>query len=228
MNHLASISTALGLIAASSASLQAQAILLDWDQSWNFLSPTQGALPRASEGIAPHPVGTTPWFAPRPDFEATYTGPSFSSSSPGFQAGSASAPLGFGTIDYLGNPIPAPAEFNRITILITTPEGSRYTSYYRTTFTVPDDGNEYSNPVIRYIMDDGGFIYLDGELILAVNMPAVSDTYLATTTNNSNTETHLRGASLNLPPGSLTGRNEESGLAGNTIVEKQLASLAPG
>jgi hypothetical protein len=130
---------------------------------------------------------------------------------------------------YLGTPLPAPGEFDSIgTLLIAPPSGSRYTSYFRTTFTVPDDGNDYSNPVIRYIMDDGGFIYLDGELILAVNMPGANSTYLATASNTANTETHLREARLNLTPGSLTGGNEESALAGNTTVEKQISGLLPG
>ena len=151
-------------------------------------------------------MGTTPWSAPRADFDATYTGPSFSASSPGFEAGPGNGPFGYGTIDYLGNPIPAPGEFDSLTTLhITPPSGFRYTSYFRTTFTVPDDENEYTNPVIRYIMDDGGFIYLDGELVLAVNMPAgSSDTYLAVASN------------------------EESSLTGNTTVEKQVLSLLPG
>lgn len=230
MNYLAStLAAILVLIVSSSTALQAQAILLDWDQSWDFLSPTRGALPRSSEGIAPHPVGTTAWSAPKADFDATYVGPSFAASSPGFEAGSGNSPLGYGTMTYLGTPLPAPGEFDSIgTLLIAPPSGSRYTSYFRTTFTVPDDGNDYSNPVIRYIMDDGGFIYLDGELILAVNMPGANSTYLATASNTANTETHLREARLNLTPGSLTGGNEESALAGNTTVEKQVSGLLPG
>lgn len=231
MNYFSSIlATALVLVISNPTHLQAQAVLLDWDQNWVFLNPTRGALPRNSEGVGPHPVGTTPWSAPKADFDATYTGPSFSVSSPGFEAGPGNGPFGYGTIDYLGNPIPAPGEFDSLTTLhITPPSGVRYTSYFRTTFTVPDDGNEYSNPVIRYIMDDGGFIYLDGELVLAVNMPAgSSDTYLAVASNTANTETHLREAPLNLAPGTLTGGNEESSLTGNTTVEKQVLSLLPG
>ncbi len=230
MNFLApTLAATLTLIVSSSPTLQAQAVLLDWDQSCNFLNPTQGALPRTSGGIAPHPVGTTPWSAPSADFDATYTGPSFSVSSPGFEAGSGNGPLGYGTMNYIGNPIPAPAEFDSLgTFLITPPSGSRYTAYFRTTFTVPDDGNEYTNPVIRYIMDDGGFIYLDGELVLAVNMPGISETYLTTASNTTETETQIREAQLNLPPGSLTGSNEETFIAGNTTVQKQVPALLPG
>ncbi|MDP7495519.1 MAG: hypothetical protein QGI77_03765, partial [Roseibacillus sp.] len=88
MNYFPSIlSAALVLVVSNPALLQAQAILLDWDQNWNFLSPARGTLLRNSEGVGPHPVGTTPWSAPRADFDATYTGPSFSASSPGFEAG---------------------------------------------------------------------------------------------------------------------------------------------
>jgi len=231
MNQFTSTLTAALLLSVSNLPIiHAQAILLDWDHDWSFLNPTRGALPRISEGAAPHPVGTTPWFASASEFDADYTGPSFATSSPGFQAGSANAPLGFGTIDYLSSPLPSPGEFSSMgTLLIAPPGGSRYTSYFRTTFTVPDDGNAYTNPVIRFIMDDGGFVYLDGELILTVNMSAgVGDNYLATTVNSLSTETHLREALLNLPVGSLTGGNQESSLPGNAIVEKQLEALAPG
>ena len=48
MNYLAStLAAILVLIVSSSTALQAQAILLDWDQSWDFLSPTRGALHRS-------------------------------------------------------------------------------------------------------------------------------------------------------------------------------------
>ena len=53
MNYFSSVlSAALVLVVSNPALLQAQAILLDWDQNWDFLNPTRGALPRDSAVLA--------------------------------------------------------------------------------------------------------------------------------------------------------------------------------
>ncbi|HBE96741.1 MAG TPA: hypothetical protein DDW68_06180, partial [Verrucomicrobiales bacterium] len=94
-------------------------------------------------------------------------------------AGSGAGPLGYGGITYFTEGLPAPPEFTAFgTNIGGPPSGQRRTGYFRTTFTVPDDGNFYVNPVIRYIFDDGGFVYLDGELVMRVNMvAAAADSY---------------------------------------------------
>ena len=220
------------LTLASLCPLQAQTSLVDWGQLWNFMHPTGGTLPAGSGTTVPHPIGSAPWFAAQAIFDVGYTGPSFSTTGVGFQAGLGAGPLGYGTITYMGTPLPPPAEFTAHgTVLDTPATGSRYTGYFRTTFTVPDDGKLYSEPVIRYILDDGGFIYLNGVLVLRVNINAgINDTYTALAANTASTETHIRAAQLNLRRGSITGGNTAvvPGIIGNATVVQQVASLAPG
>ncbi|MDB4537718.1 hypothetical protein N9230_03785 [Akkermansiaceae bacterium] len=109
--------------------------------------------------------------------------------------------------------------------------GQRRTGYFRTTFTVPDDGNFYVNPVIRYLIDDGGFVYLDGELILRVNVgAAVADEFLVNAAGSAGTEAEVRTAEMSLPVGSATGGNAVSNptLAENAVVESSIRRLTPG
>ena len=229
MKYRRSLLSATLVLALAPCALKAQAVLVDWDQTWNYLHPIAGALPRTS-GTSPHPAGTTPWHAVQSEFEASYSGPSFSASAPGFEGGQGNAPFGYGTIDYMGNPIPSPGEFSSFgTLLPAPPSGSRYTNYFRTTFTVPDDGTAYTSPVLRYVLDDGGFVYLNGQLILQVNMGVgIRDAYITLANGTLDTETQLREAELDLASGSLTGGNTFSGLPGNATVSRQLAELPPG
>ncbi|MDB4537719.1 hypothetical protein N9230_03790 [Akkermansiaceae bacterium] len=55
----------------------AQSTLLDWGQSWNYMHPNAGVLPAGSGTTNPHPDDTTAWFAPATEFDASYSGPSF-------------------------------------------------------------------------------------------------------------------------------------------------------
>ena len=212
--------------------LQAQSILLDWDQTWSYMHPTGGALPAGSGATTPHPAGTTPWYAPANQFSASYAGPSFATSGAGFEAGSGPAPIGYGSINYVTTADPAPAEFAGIATTLTIPDsGSRGTAYFRTTFTVPNDGQFYVNPRIRYLLDDGGFIYLDGEIILRVNEVATAvDDYLTTANGTANTESQIRTADLSLPVGSATGANTTAAtaIAANATVLKSVPRLSPG
>ncbi|CAN5385994.1 hypothetical protein BH23VER1_BH23VER1_10910 [soil metagenome] len=116
------------------------------------------------------------------------------------------------------------------TTLTTPASGSRFTGYFRTTFEVPDDGNVYVIPTLRYILDDGGFVYLDGELVLRVNVGAADDGYLVLAGGTANTESHIRTADLSLPAGSSTGGNTEvsPAIGGNATVVQSVGSLAPG
>lgn len=223
---------ALAALLGTSSTLRAQEItLIDWPHSWNYMHPTAGALPAGSGATEPN-SGATKWYAPEATFATSYTGPSFSTSGTGYEAGLAPGPIGYGAMDYTTTPLPAPAEFAGLATTLTTPGNTaRYTAYFRTTFTVPNDGSFYINPVIRYILDDGGFIYLDGELVLRVNhSSATADTYLALASNTTNTESHIRDANLNLTVGSVTGGNTAvtPTIAGNATVVKRITSLAPG
>lgn len=226
-----SLAVLSGILLSQISSLTAQTTLVDWNQEWNYMHPTAVALPAGSGATTPHPVGTTPWFAVESSF-GTYTGPSFSTPGTGFGAGLSMAPLAYGSVEYITNPLPAPAEFSVINTTLTTPaSGSRYTCYFRTTFTVPDDGNFYTVPNFRYILDDGGFVYLDGELVLRVNMaPAAVDDYLVFATSTANNESHIRDANLSMPVGSKTGGNSfvAPAITGNANVVKRVTILTPG
>lgn len=229
--------SALALIAGIPLSAAAQTTLVDWSQNWNYLHPTAGALPAGSGTTTPHPDGTTPWFASDTDFGATYTGSSFTTGGLGFEAGSGAGPIGYGEIAYttIPDPIPpdfVPPEFDGLGTTLTTPtSGERFTAYFRTTFTIPDDGNFYTNPRIRYILDDGAFVYLDGEPILEVNIAAdVSDDYESTAAGTANTESQIRTANLALAEGSLTGGNNDvdPAIGNNATILKSFPRLGPG
>lgn len=228
---------ALALLAGLPLGAAAQTTLVDWNQNWSYLHPTAGALPDGSGTTTPHPDGTTPWFATDTDFGATYTGPSFTTGGIGFEAGSGIGPIGYGDIAYSTTPDPippdfVPPEFDALGTTLTTPtSGERFTAYFRTTFTIPDDGNFYTNPRIRYILDDGAFVYLDGEPILEVNIAAdVLDDYESTAAGTGNTESQIRTANLALAEGSRTGGNTmvDPAIANNATVLKSFPRLSPG
>ncbi|MFT6862241.1 MAG: hypothetical protein ACJAVK_000798 [Akkermansiaceae bacterium] len=208
----------------------AQTTLTDWDQSWNYFHPTAGALPAGAGTTTPHPEGTTPWFAMAAEFEATYSGPSFTTGGIGFEAGTGVGPLGYGEVSYT---VETPtAEFFDLGTNLTTPtSGERFTAYFRTTFTIPDDGNFYLNPTIRYILDDGGFVYLDGELLLEVNLAqGALDDYEVRAAGAGNTESEIRTADLTLAPGTRTGGNTEvePAIGGSATLARSLSRLSPG
>ena len=214
-----------------SISLLAQSTLVDWDHSWNYMHPNAGVLPAGSGTTTPHPDETTPWFAGATDFNATYSGPSFTTGGAGFTAGSGPGPLGYGGITYFADGLPAP-EFTAFGTAIAAPSsGQRRTGYFRTTFTVPDDGNFYVNPVIRYIFDDGGFVYLDGELILRANLAvAALDNYTQVAAGTANSEAQIREAEVSLAEGSTTGGISvvNPAIVGNATVVKSIGRLTPG
>ena len=214
------------------ASLLAQNSLVDWNQNWNYMHPNTGVLPTGSGTTAPHPDDTTPWFAGATEFDAGYSGPSFTTGGANFDAGSGVGPLGYGGITYFADGLPAPPEFTAFgTNIEGPPSGQRRTGYFRTTFTVPDDGNFYVNPVIRYIFDDGGFVYLDGELVMRANMVAAAvDSYAQGAAGTANSESQIRRAELSLPEGSTTGGNAvvTPSIAGNATLIKSIERLTPG
>ncbi|MEN8680001.1 MAG: hypothetical protein ABF391_08090 [Akkermansiaceae bacterium] len=210
--------------------LNGQTTLTDWNQTWNYFHPTAGALPAGSGPTTPHPEGSTPWFASVAGFDSTYAGPSFTTSGLGFESGSGQGPLGYGSLSYTADT--ANPEFQSLGTSLSTPtSGDRFTAYFRTTFTVPDDGNFYVNPTIRYLLDDGGFIYLDGELILEINMPQDAlDDFTARAAGTANTESVIRTAELSLPVGTRTGGSNEAdpAVGANATLIGSLSRLAPG
>lgn len=96
---------------------------------------------------------------------------------------------------------------------------------------MPDDGNFYVNPIIRYVLDDGGYVYLDGQLILAVNVAQDAlDDYGTRAAGSTGTEDNLRNAELSLPVGTRTGGNSEvdPAIGANATLITQIDRLSPG
>jgi hypothetical protein len=230
---------AIGLIINSSS---AQTVLVDWNHTWNYMHPTTGALPAGSGATEPN-SGATKWYAPKAAFDASYTGPSFTTSGTGYEAGATAGPLGYGALDYWTNATtavpPVVAEFTALGTTLTTPaSGVRYTGYFRTTFTVPNDGSIYANPTLTGIIDDGAFIYLDGVLVSRVNVgtlgaAGVADTYTGLAANTTNTESGIRTFSLNIAPLSSTGSGfnptaPATAFVLNTTGIARVSNLAPG
>ncbi len=230
------------LFLAFAGGLHAQTTLVNWDQTWDYMHP-MGVLPnRPVTNDADTDFATT-WYLPTDTFLTQYDGPTFGGATatgvPGTAAnatydhGSGPGPLGYGTLEYwvtTPNPDP-PAEFTTLGTTLTTPAAtSRYTGYFRTTFTVPNDGLSYVKPEIRYILDDGGFIYLDGVPVLAVNMGAAADNYTTLAANTTRTESHTRYADLSALAGTVTGANSvvTPVIAGNATVLQRIPKLTPG
>ena len=143
--------------------LNGQAVLVDWTALWYYMHPTTGVLPPGSGATEPN-AGAVKWYAPEPEFSAHYSGPGFSfSSHPSYEAGWALGPLDYGGMAYA---LSAGAEFpsTGYGLLYKPNNNDHLTAYFRTTFSVPNDGRRFANPVIRYLFDDGGWVYLDGAL----------------------------------------------------------------
>jgi hypothetical protein len=222
-----------GALLSQLNSLNAQTILVDWDSAWSYMHPLDGALPAGSGATTPHPVGSAAWYATAAAFGG-YTGPSFTTPGAGFEAGSGDGPIGYDIITYTTAPVPPelPAEFTALGTTLTRPaSGSRFTAYFRTTFTVPSDGNLYVSPTLRYLLDDGGFVYLDGELVLVVNEAvAAIDDYTTTAAGTANNEDRIRNADLSLPVGTMTGGSAITTpvTGGNARIVKRITALSPG
>jgi hypothetical protein len=229
---LIKIPALLLLSALGAAKLHAQTTLVDWNQTWDYIQP-MGALPDRPAGGADVDFETT-WFLKASDFATQYDGPTFGGAQvagdpntpSSYDHGSGPGPIGFGAMDYW---VVAGAQFNANGTPLSTPNtANRYSAYFRTTFTVPNDGNVYSLPVINYLMDDGGLIYLDGTLILSVNMGgATTESYIQLAANATDTETQLRVADLSLAAGTLTGGLTTTNVTNATIIQP-VATLAPG
>ena len=188
---------------------------------WSYMCPMGGAagtLPNRAD-YTPDPNFYSTWYLPQSAFSVQYDGPAFGASpalngTPGdaatFDSGVGSGPLGFAVMDYWST---AGAEFTAFNTVLTTPtSGQRYTGYFRKTFTVPSGG--ITNPAIRYLIDDGAYLYLDGVLIATVNMPTdpsdatkpIADTFTQLTTVAGN-ELSLQTIDLSQAAGDVTNTN---------------------
>ncbi len=212
----------------------AQMTLVPWNQTWCYLFPSNGMLPPGSGATEPS-SGAVRWYAVEPEFAAGYSGPSFcqpwgGGGDSGWLSGLGAGPLGYGEVAYwLNDP---QAEFQSLATYFPQPsQPFRYGAYFRTTFSVPDDGAHYAEPVLRYLMDDGGWVYLDGMPILRINMPdGAEDKFTALASNSSATEELLRSAKLSAPAGTATGDNPTVMWGGtpNAWVLTRVARLCPG
>jgi hypothetical protein len=204
-------------------SAQLSETLIPWNATgWAYMCPmggSSGLLPNRTNGTQDPDFNTT-WYLPQSTFTTQYDGPIFGATpkqngTPGnantFDSGTGSAPFGFGAIDYLGS---SGAEFTTLGTTLTTPSsGQRYTAYFRKNFTVPAGGK--LKPTIRYLMDDGGYIYLDGILVATVNIPTnptdpskpVADTFTYITSAGGDNEASLQTIDLSQPAGSVSGTN---------------------
>ncbi len=206
--------------------------IMDWSHTWDYMNP-MGVFPPSPGADVDTDFDTT-WYLKASEFATRYDGPVFGgdqvigdpNTPDSYDSGSGPGPLGYDSMDYWGTP---GALFNSHGTFLSTPlTGLRYTTYARTTFTVPNDGRTYNQPVLTYLMDDGGFVYLDGELIMTVNMlDGVADTYMEPAANGTDTENQLRVADLTQPAGSPTGALATTG-AKNAVLKKSIPVLTPG
>jgi M6 family metalloprotease-like protein len=214
-NSLGTVSSLLPLVIEPPA--VGRRVVVPWDQTWKYFQPM---------GLFPTPAGNfaSTWYAPEATFSATYTGPPFGSPfadgdpsvANSYDSGTGSGPFGYEDIDYFHL---VGAEFIKFGKTLTQPvSGKRYAAYFRTTFTV--NSGPLLLPRLRYVIDDGAFIYLDGQLLVTVNMPGGAvDSYNQLATASTNPEANLFTVNLGVA-GIVAG--------GNAVVNRALTSLSPG
>ncbi len=227
------------MLLAGGAVKAQQTILAPWNHTWAVMHP-MGAMPDGPAG--PDPDFDTTWYLPAAEFGLQYNGPLFGGAQSGTVATANSydsrlteGPVGYDVIGYF---TAAGAEFTsfgdndgntangRAGSLTTPASGQRRAAYLRSTFTVPSGGGMLINPRIRYLIDDGAYLYLDGELVAAINMaattPANLDSYAATpeiVAPATGNEGALLTLDLSLPAGATSG---------TARIVKQTLSLTEG
>ncbi len=242
MKNLLPLFTAIVLSTAKSQAQQS--VLVPWDHTWAVMHP-MGAMPNVPAGGDVDFDAT--WYLKATDFAAQYNGPVFGAApalvgipatANSYDSKLAQGPIGYGAAGYFTvtqtNPNPEFTAFGTGGTLTTpngtAPNANRRAAYFRTTFTVPPGNGSLIKPRIRYLIDDGAYIYLDGELISAILMatttPPNLDSYAATPEvlaggTGTATEDVLRTLDLSLPAGTA---NATTGA--RTI--KQIISLAEG
>lgn len=197
---------------------QSQLLIL-WDSDWAFFHPYNADpvtnagddLAVADPGLAPNdivdPDFYTTWFLKTDagegpgDRPTGYNGPRFGDPSVAghYDSGIGTGPIGYADMNYW---ISAAPEFTGNSTILTTPEpsianGPRRAAFFRTNFVVPAGG--LSQPTIRYLIDDGALLYIDGVLVARINMPdAAVDAYATYASNATNTEDVLKTLDLSV------------------------------
>ena len=127
------------------------------------LLKAQEILPFGSSWEYFHPLDANDPAVADPDFGETWHTPSQYDGAPFL--GPSPALLGYGSIDH--SPV--------VTNIGEPPRGSRYSAYFRTTITTTED---YERLNVEIFADDGGVLYLNGELVERFNF-AGEDIYFA-------------------------------------------------
>jgi hypothetical protein len=203
-----------------------ESVLVEWGHSWDYMHP-MGLDP----ALADADFNST-WFLKADDFAANYNGLTFGGvrvlGTPGntgsYDRGTGPGPLGYGAMTYF---TAAGAEVTALGTSLTTPaSGSRYTAYFRTTFTT---AQVYNSLRIRGLIDDSALIYLDGVLVARVNKADATEAYTAVgldgtaTLNETGATADNEGAIQSI----LTGAAGAATQA-DAVVITPVTSLAPG
>lgn len=155
--------------------------IVPYSQTWKVMNPQGGVVPEGPAG--PDEDFESTWYLPESAFTAQYNGPTFGSDGVAgiYEAIQGPGPFAVGGIDGLAAGTTVGAVGTATTL---PPTASRFTSYYRTTFTTAQVTDNLKFDVLT---DDGVFIYLDGVLVARDTM-AVEDTYaaLASAARNEN------------------------------------------
>ena len=236
----------LSLFSAITAVCGQQSVLVPWNHQWAAMQP-MGSLPDVPAGGDTDFDST--WFLKAADFALQYNGARFGATPAvtgvvatlnSFDSRLSQGPFGYDAIDYFtvagaefttfgdDDGTPANGLASRLTAPGTAAPGGRRAAYFRTTFTVPAGNGPLIQPRIRYLIDDGAYLYLDGELIAAINMaattPANRDEYKAATellAASSVTENVLRSLNFDQPAGTVVA-------LGNARIVKSVSNLAVG
>jgi hypothetical protein len=181
----------------------AETVIVPWDQNWDYHHPM------GRDPVSVDADFNATWFLKAADFATSYNGPAFggavvvgsAANTASFDKGSGAGPFGYGGIVYF---TAGGAEMTAFGTALTTPNsGSRYTAYFRTTFTLAQD---YTSPRIRMVLDDGALVYLDGVLVARVNKADNTEGYTSFASDTTAT------------------RNETGASADNELVTLSAAS----
>lgn len=186
----------LALFLAALPALQAQDVLIPSNANWQVL--------HISDGVDPAGLDADGDFATTWTTGTGYNGPAFVA---------LAAPFRYSTINWMTANAPA------ATVLTTPASGSRFTSYFRITFTAAADYPEF---FARMLADDGAVIYLDGVEIKRVNMSETfGDDFTTLADDSVRTEDGIdtETSTIDIPLGSLT--------AGQHTLAVSLHNAAP-
>ncbi|MES2708276.1 MAG: hypothetical protein V4726_16905 [Verrucomicrobiota bacterium] len=167
--------------------------IVPYSQTWQVMNPQGGVVPEGVNG--PDEDFDTTWYLPEAAFTAQYNGPTFGVDGVAgvHEAIQGPGPFAVGGIDGLAAGTTVGAAGTATTLPATA---SRFSSYYRTTFTT---AQATDNLKLDVLCDDGVFIYLDGVLVARENMPG-ADTFDAFASGARN-ENQITTINLSAEPG---------------------------